>query len=214
MSSHHPSPRPSPVAGPLVGAAFLAGVAGGIAVADAPFPRPGADADALRAYYRGSPAAARTSATGQLVSALALTRLTGAVARAARRTRARPRTLQGVALAGGALAATSLATSAVTAAQLTLTTGDEDLRRRARRAFAAGGPVHGVGFGLLTAALALTAHERDGLPRSAVATGIVAAAAGIASPLCWVHPSAAWLIPAGRFPGLVLAGVYGTRRTA
>jgi hypothetical protein len=213
-SPARPSPRPCPVAGPLVGAAFLAGVAGGIAVADAPFPRPGADAGALRAYYRGSPAAARTSAAGQLVSALALTRLAGAVARAARRTRARPRTLQVAALAGGALASASLATSAVTAARLTLTDDDQALRRRARRAFAVGGPIHGVGFGLLTAALALTAHDRDALPRPAVAAGLVAAAAGIASPLYWVHPDAAWLIPAGRFPGLVLAGVYGTRRTA
>ncbi|MHC1561632.1 hypothetical protein ACR9E3_21950 [Actinomycetospora sp. C-140] len=200
------SPAPGAIAGPLVGGSFLTGVAAGLAVADVPFPRPGADAAALRAYYRGRPAAARISATGQLVSTAALARLTTVVARTTRR-----RWLRAAAAVGGTVAVGSLATSALTAATLTRTDGDDELRRGAALAFAAGGPVHGVGFGLLTGALVLAGGEDGRLPRPAVVAGLAAGAAGIASPLWWLRPGAVWLVPAGRFPGLVLAALWGLR---
>ena len=67
-------------AGPAVGLTFLGGVLGGLARADAPYPRPGSTAERVREYFTGSAGAARVSVAGQLASSLALARFTGAVA--------------------------------------------------------------------------------------------------------------------------------------
>lgn len=69
--------------GPLIGVSFLGGVGGAIALAETPFPRPWADGAEVRTYFRGSRRAARLSALGQAVSALALARFTRTVARLA-----------------------------------------------------------------------------------------------------------------------------------
>ncbi|GAA4873963.1 hypothetical protein [Actinomycetospora straminea] len=187
--------------GPLVGVSFLGGVGGAIALADAPYPRPGATGARVRTYFRGSRRAARLGATGQAISALSLARLAGTVAR--RSPRWRP-----LAVGGGAIAAASLATSAVIATTLTVRDVDDDTALRlSRSAFVAGGPVHGVGFAALTAALVL--GGADALPRWLVVTGLVSAACGATSPLCFLWSPAGWLIPAGRVPGLVVAAVAG-----
>ncbi len=191
--------------GPLIGISFLGGVGGAIALADTAFPRPWAGGDEVRTYFRGSRRAARLSAAGQAVSALALTRFTRTVARLAG---TRSTALQRAAVAGGAVAATSLATSAAIAATLTVREVDDDTALRlSRTAFVAGGPVHGVGFAALTGALVLGGSAR--LPRWVVATGLASAVCGAASPLYFLWSPAGWLIPAGRFPGLVVAGVAG-----
>jgi hypothetical protein len=44
-----------------------------------------------------------------------------------------------------------------------------------------------------------------------VITGLASAAAGLLSPLYFVWEPAAWLIPAGRFPGLAVSAIAGTR---
>ncbi|GAA4905290.1 hypothetical protein EV188_102229 [Actinomycetospora succinea] len=187
--------------GPVVGLAFLGGVGGAIALADDPFPRPWATGAEVRTYFRGNRGAARLSAAGQAVSALAIARFTRTVARRSPRHRL-------LAVAGGTVAAVSIATSAVLAATQTARDVDDDTALQlARTAFAAGGPMHGVGFGALTAALVL--GGADVLPRGLVVTGLVSAACGAASPLYFVWSPAGWLIPAGRFPGLVVAAVAG-----
>jgi hypothetical protein len=193
------------VAGPLIGVSFLGGVGGAIALAETPFPRPWADGAEVRTYFRGSRRAARLSALGQAVSAVALARFTRTVARLAA---TRSPALQRAAVAGGAVAAVSLATSAAVATTLTLRDVDDDTALRlSRSAFVAGGPVHGVGFGALTAALVLGGSAD--LPRWVVVTGLASAVCGAGSPLYFLWTPAGWLIPAGRFPGLVITAVAG-----
>src|SRR6266571_3443971 len=114
-------------------------------------------------------------------------------------------------VAGGGLAAASLATSAVTHAMLTGQHDDDDAAKLARREFVAGGVVHGVGFGVLTGALALAGLRTGELPRPVAITGLVSAASSLLSPLYFLWEPAGWLIPAGRFPGLVVSGIAGVR---
>lgn len=197
--------------GPLTALTFLSGVFGAIAVADGRFPRPGSPDEAVRDYYERNPRSAALSATGQLVSTFCLARfaltiheLTGQQGQpAARLTNA----------VGAGLAVTALATSAVTTARLR---GPErhDARAAAtlaRRAFVAGGPVHGVGFGLMTAALVTAGHRRGVLGDRVAATGAAAAAAGVLSPSYFAAEPLGWLIPIGRFGGLALAAFTGPR---
>jgi len=54
-------------------------------LADAPYPRPGADPAEIRRYFRGNPGVARISVVGQLISAASLARLTASVAKLAGR---------------------------------------------------------------------------------------------------------------------------------
>lgn len=84
---------------------------------------------------------------------------------------------------------------------------DDTALRLSRGAFVAGGPVHGVGFAALTAALVLAGSAA--LPRWVVVTGLASAVSGAASPLYFLWTPAGWLIPGGRFPGLVVAAVAG-----
>ena len=96
------------LSGILTGVSFLGGVGGATALADAPFPRPGATGADIRHYFESSASAARLSAAGQIVSALALARFTVSVARLAARSGPGSRALQTVAVAGGGLAVASL----------------------------------------------------------------------------------------------------------
>jgi hypothetical protein len=201
------------LSGLLAGVGFVGGVAGAMALADLPFPRPGADPAQVRKYFTqdaGRPA--RLSAAGQAISAAALVRFTASVAKLAGRAGLRPLAL--AAVAGGGLAAASLATSAVTHTMLTLLTGENEDDRAAtlaRRAFVAGGPVHGVGFGVLTGVLALAGPRAGELPRPVAITGLASAALSVLSPLYFVWEPAGWLIPAGRFSGLLVSGIAGVR---
>jgi len=199
------------LSGLLAGVSFLAGVAGAIALAEGPFPRPGSDPAQIRRYFTQNAGPARLSAAGQAFSAASLVQFTASVAKLAARTGRGSRALQAAAVAGGGLAAASLATSAVTHAMLTGQNDDDDAARLARREFVAGGPVHGVGFGVLTGVLALAGLRTGELPRPLAITGLVSAASSLLSPLYFVWEPAGWLIPAGRFPGLVVSGVAGVR---
>jgi hypothetical protein len=202
------------LSGLLAGVSFVGGVAGAMALADPPFPRPGADPAQVRRYFTqnaGRPA--RLSAAGQAISAAALVRFTASVAKLAGRAGLRPPALA-AAVAGGGLAAASLATSAVTHTTLTLLKEEDDDDRAAtlaRRAFVAGGPVHGVGFGVLTGVLALAGVQAGELPRPVAITGLASAALSVLSPLYFVWEPAGWLIPAGRFSGLLVSGIAGVR---
>ena len=80
-----------------------------------------------------------------------------------------------------------------------------------RRAFVAGGPVHGAGFGLLLGALGLAGLRTGELPKPLSVAALATASAGLLSPLYLVAEKTALLIPAGRFPGLVVAGIAGAR---
>jgi hypothetical protein len=116
-------------------------------------------------------------------------------------------------VAGGGLAAVSLATAAATAAALTADPDrpEADAAALARRAFVAGGPVHTAAFGVLVGALGLAGLRTGELPRPLAVAGLASAAASLASPLYFLAEPAGWLIPAGRFSGLVVSGVAGVR---
>jgi hypothetical protein len=109
------------------------------------------------------------------------------------------------------LAATSLATSALCAAALTGSRGEQDASAAAlhRLMFAAGGPVHGAGFGVLVGALGLAGLRTGELPRPLATAGLVSAIASLLSPLYFVTDQAVWFIPGGRFSGLLVSGIAG-----
>ncbi len=135
------------------------------------------------------------------------------MARLAGRTGRGSRALQAAAVAGGGLAAASLAASSACAAALTGRPGSQDASAAAlaRRGFLAGGPVHGAGFGVLVGALGLAGLRTGELPRPLALAGLASAAACLLSPLYFVWEPAGWLIPAGRFPGLLVSGIAGVR---
>jgi len=205
--------NPGALSGPLAGVSFIAGVAGAMALADSPYPRPGSEPAEIRQYFTGSSRSARLSAAGQLISAASLARFTASVAKLAARSGRGARGLQAAVVGGGGLAVASLATSALCAAALTGSRGEEDASAVAlhRLAFAAGGPVHGVGFGVLVGALGLAGLRTGELPRPLAIAGLASAAAGLLSPFYFVTEPAAWFIPAGRFSGLLVSGIAGTR---
>lgn len=203
---------PGALSGPLAGTSFIAGVAGAVALSDSPFPRPGAQPADVRRYFRGSPTAARVSVVGQLVSAASLARFTASVAKLAGRSGRGSRGLRTAAVGGGMLAAASLATSALCAVALTGSRGEQDASAISlhRLMFAAGGPVHGAGFGVLVGTLGLAGLRTGELPRPLAIAGLVSATAGLLSPLYFVTDRAVWFIPGGRFSGLLVSGIAGT----
>ena len=178
-------------AGPLTGVSFVAGVATGIGLAKVPFPRPGAKPGAIRGYFRGNATGARISVAGQLISAASLAAFTAQVARAAE----------------GRARVAALATAAAFAGWLTFKAGEDPQRDVAfhRAMFLAGGPAHGAAFGVLLAALGT---GTDALPER---PALAIAAVNLLAPLYLLDERAAWLIPAGRFPGLIAVGIAGPR---
>ena len=204
--------EPGALSGTLAGVSFVGGVAGAMALADAPYPRPGSEPAEIRRYFRENSGAARLSVVGQLISAASLARFTASAARLAGRSGRGSQGLQ-AALAGGGLAAASLATSALLSAALTGRRGEQEASAAAlhRFMFAAGGPVHGVGFGVLIGSLGLAGLRTGELPRPLALAGLASAAAGSLSPLYFVWEPAAWFIPAGRFSGLLVSGIAGVR---
>jgi hypothetical protein len=209
----------SPVADPgarsgvLAGVSFVGGVAGAMALADLPYPRPGAAPAEVKRYFTQNAGPARLSVAGQAVSALALARFTASVARLAGRSGRGSRALQVAAVAGGGLAAASLATAAACAAALTAGPDRPEAAAAAlaRRAFVAGGPVHTVAFGVLVGALGLAGLRTGALPRPLARAGLASAATSLLSPLYFLAEPAGWLIPAGRFSGLLVSGIAGVR---
>ncbi len=193
--------------GPLVGLTFLGGIGGGLARSEHPYPRPGADAAAIRRYFSQPNGAPRISAAGQLLSAASLIAFTADVARLAGPGE------RAAAIAGGGVAAAALGASGALTAALTLAPGRDERRVVAmhRWAFLAGGPTHGAGFGLLLGALGLAGRRTGALPRRLADAALATAVPNLLSPLYLVADPAAWLIPVGRFPGLVVCAIAGAR---
>ena len=132
---------PGALGGVLTGASFIGGLATGLSLADAPFPRPGAAVEDIQRFFQGDAGPERINVAGQLLSAAALAVFSASVARLAGRADRGPRTLRAMAIAGGALASLSLAASATAAAALTAGPGRDQARARSlhRFVFAAGG---------------------------------------------------------------------------
>jgi hypothetical protein len=216
---HRGGPRtPAPadagaVSGAIAGVSFIAGVAGAMARSEHPYPRPGSTGAEIRRYFTQPSRAPRISIAGQLISAAAIARFTRSVAGLASRAGPGSRALQAVAVTGGVVATAGLAASALTAAALTADRSDDPQRAvsLARRAFLAGGPIHGVGFGLLIGVLGLAGLRTRELPRPVALTALASVAPNLLGPLYLLAEPAGWFIPAGRFPGLIVAGIAGAR---
>jgi len=189
-------------------ASFLTGLIGANIWSAVPYPRPHSSPDRIRAFFRTDPRPARLSAAGQLVSAVTLGRFTVSAARLAHHTNPMSRRLPAAAVAGGATATASLVASAVYTALLTTDRADDDETALSmhRRAFLAGGVVHGVGYGLLVGALGLAGRRAGVLSPALADVAFASAAAGLLTPLYLVAEPAAWLIPLGRFSGFLVVG--------
>jgi hypothetical protein len=111
------------------------------------------------------------------------------------------------------LATTSLAISALTT--MTLTTSraerDTDANELYRLMFLTGGPVHGVGLGLLVGALGLAGLRTGELPRRLSKTALASSVAGALSPLALIAKPGLVFIPLGRLSALAVSGVAGVR---
>jgi hypothetical protein len=204
---------PGAISGAIAGVSFIAGVAGAIARSEHPYPRPGSTGAEIRRYFTQASRAPRISIAGQLISAASLARFTVSVTRLAGRAGPGSPALQAAAVTGGVIATAGLAASAATAAALTTARSEDpdDAVRLARRAFLAGGPIHGVGFGLLIGALGLAGLRTRELPRAVALTALASVPANLLGPLYLVAEPAGWFIPIGRFPGLIVAGIAGAR---
>jgi hypothetical protein len=208
-----PSGDPGAISGALAGVSFIAGVAGAMARSEHPYPRPGSTGAEIRRYFTQRSRAPQISIAGQLVSAASVARFTASVARLAGRAGPGSRALQAAAVAGGAIATAGLAASAAYATALTAdrSTHADRAVALARRAFLAGGPIHGVGFGVLLGVLGLSGLRTRELPRPVAVTALASVPPNLLGPLYLLAEPAGWFIPAGRFPGLIAAGIAGAK---
>jgi hypothetical protein len=204
---------PGALSGVLTGVSFVGGLAAGLRLADAPFPRPGASVKDIQRFFLGNAGPERINLTGQLLSAVSLARYSVSVARLAGRAGRGSRALQAAAVTGGVLACGSLAASVTAAAALTAGPGRDQgrVRRLHRLVFNAGGPVHGAGLALLLGALGVAALRTGALPRPLAVAALTAAGVDALAPVALAAPGAALVVPAGRFPTFVVLGVSGVR---
>jgi len=63
---------PGALGGVLTGVSFVGGLATGLSLADAPFPRPGADVKDVQRFFQGDAGPERINVGGQLLSAASL----------------------------------------------------------------------------------------------------------------------------------------------
>jgi hypothetical protein len=209
-SSEH---DPGALSGPLAGVSFVAGLVALNALSDRRYPMPGADAPAIRRFFSEEHRAARIGAAAQLICAGCLARFTKSVAAVAARAPHGAGGLRAASLAGGALAAASLAASALTTVTLTTARADRDSTadKLYRLMFVTGGPVHGVGLGLLVGSLGLAGLRTGELPRRLSNAALASCAVGALSPLALVAKPGLVFIPLGRLSALTISGVAGIR---
>jgi hypothetical protein len=204
---------PGALTGPLAGVSFVASLVALNALSDARYPMPGADPAAIRRYFSQEHRAARLGAVAQLACAASLARFTKPVAALAARSGRGSRGLRAASVGGGALGAMSLAASALSTLTLTTSRAERDSNGDAlyRLMFVTGGPVHGVGLGLLVGALGLAGLHTGELSQRLSKTSLASSAAGALSPLALVARPGIVFIPLGRLSALIVSGIAGFR---
>jgi hypothetical protein len=213
LRTTRPQPDPGALTGPLSGLGFVASLVALNALSDARYPMPGADAASIRRYFSQEHGAARIGAGAQLVCAASLARFSKSAAALAGRARPGSRWLRAASVAGGAVSAASLAASALFT--VTLTTGraerDRDAEALYRLMFVSGGPVHGIGLGLLVGSLGLAGLRTGALPTRLSKAALASSVAGGLSPMALVGKAGLAFIPLGRLSALVVSGIAGVR---
>jgi hypothetical protein len=211
MEQHSSGNSVAALGGPIAAVSFVGGVAGGLALSDAPFPRPGSSPDQIKRYFSDNAGPARISIAGQLISAAALGGFAVSVFRLARQSGSSA--IQTAAIVGGVASVGTLVTSALTSAELTRGAADRpDIAVKLHeRAFVAGGPLHGPAIGGLMASLGLAGLRTQALPRWLSVAALATATAGLLAPLALIAEPAVWLVPASRFPGLLLSAIAGAK---
>jgi hypothetical protein len=198
--------------GLLAGVGFFGGVAAAKATEKAPYPRPGAEPEEVQKYFTESSTAARLSAAGLAASTAALAGFTAAVAGLAGRSGNRSKALQAAAVAGGGFAVVTQAVSAGASAALTRKENDLPTTTRLRQvAFLSGGPVHGVGLGVLTGALGLAGLRSGELGRPLAVASLASAPVNMLGPLTLLAKPTMVALPIGHAGALVVSGIAGVR---
>lgn len=203
---------PGALGGLFAGLGFFGGIAAMKATEKSEYPRPGTAPEEVRKYFTESTTAARLSVTGLGVSTAGLAGLTAAVASLARGSGRGAGALRAVALAGGGFAVATQAVSALSTAALTnkdhhLQTVS-DLRQVS---YMVGGPVHGVGLGLLSGVLGLAGLRTGRLPTPVAVASLVSAPIGILGPLTLLKKQTMVALPIGHALSLLVSGVAGVQ---
>jgi hypothetical protein len=200
------------ISGVSSGATFVGGVATAMSLAKAPFPRPGADAAQVRAYFQENAGPARLSVAAQFLSAASIAHFTLSVAAVAKQAGSKAKLLQALAVGGGALAASSLAVSAGTAGMLTAGERDDrSVESLHRFLFLSGGAIHNLGLALLTGALGAAGLRSGTLPEPLNRAALVASIAAAATPLTLGSVKAMAAIPLARVSCLAVMGIAGVK---
>jgi hypothetical protein len=204
---------PGALSGPLAGVTFVASLVALNALSKSRYPMPGAEPSAIRRFFSKEHKAARLGAAAQLACAACLAGFARSVAALAGRATRDSGPLRATSAAGGALASTSLAVSALTTLALTTRYAkrEESADALYRLMFVTGGPLHGVGLGLLVGALGGAGLRTGELPPRVSKAALASSAAGALSPLALVGPPGIVFIPLGRLSALLIIGIAGVR---
>jgi hypothetical protein len=204
---------PGALSGPLAGVTFVASLVALNALSKSRYPMPGAEPSAIRRFFSKEHKAARLGATAQLACAACLARFARSVAALAGSATRDSGPLRALSAAGGALASTSLAVSALTTVALTThhAQREESADALYRLMFVTGGPLHGVGLGLMVGALGGAGLRTGQLSPTVSKAALGSSAAGALSPLALVGPPGILFVPLGRLSALLIIGIAGVR---
>ncbi len=198
--------------GLFAGLGFFGGIAAAKATEKSPYPRPGCDDEDVRRYFTESATSARLSVVGHAVSLASLARFTGAVSRLARRSGKGSGFLRTAAVAGGTLA---VATQTVGALATGLATSKDNhpqtIKDLRQVSYLVGGPVHGVGYGLLSGALGIAGLRTGELPKPVAIASLVAAPIGILGPVAMLKKEAMMALPIAHMLSLLVSGAAGVQ---
>lgn len=207
----HRAPTPAGAGPPLPGVAavsaalFVAGLVVPIALSGQPYPSPFQGGDALAVYLAQHPDALRAAALFHFASSVPLAVFSASVVARLHALGVRAAGSL-IALAGGVLASAALALSGC--AQWVLARVGQDAPPGLARSlhelvFLTAGPWHVVALGLLLAGIAVSAGFYRLLPPVMWVIGVVLAVICELTTLVFVSDSAAYLLPVGRFGGLI-----------
>jgi hypothetical protein len=185
-------------------ALLIAGLIISTALAGETFPSPFAASEAVQAYVGDNAGALRVTAFFSFASSVPLA-IYAATASARLHTLGIRNPGASIALAGGVLAAGSLALSGMASWVLgrARVAGDPAVVQALHAlAFVSGGPGHVVGLGLLVAGMAVPGLLAGLLPRPLALVGLVLAGVAELSSLALLIDGAMYLVPVARFVGL------------